>query len=146
MRRPVIGTISFLLGSIAASMGQTQELESVNGDATSGAQLYYDHGCHGCHGYSGYGRQDLNNTGSPWLTNEEVFRAFLRARGNEAPILPSTAMPNYPKNSLSDEMARDIYAYIRSMPDNRPETDDIPTLRTILEAAEQREFSKGREN
>jgi nitroreductase len=43
-------------------------------------------------------------------------------------------------------MARDIYAYIRSMPDNRPETDDIPTLRTILEAAEQREFSKGREN
>ena len=74
--------------------------------------------------------------------NVEVFRAFLRSRSNEAPILPSTSMPNYPQNSLSDEMVSDIYAYIRSMPDNRPETEDIPTLRKILEAAAQREFKK----
>ena len=142
MRKVLIGTITFLFGSIAASMTHSQELGPVNGNADAGAQLYYDHGCHGCHGYSGYGRQDLNNTGSPWLMNVEVFRAFLRSRANEAPILPSTSMPNYPQNSLSDEMVSDIYAYIRSVPDNRPETEDIPTLRKILEAAAQREFKK----
>ena len=100
----------------------------------------YDHGCYACHGFSGYGRKDLNNTGSPWLTNEAIFRAFLRARADVAPLLPSTDMPNYPANSLSDAMVRDIYAYVRSMPDNRPETADVPALRNILEAAEQRQY------
>jgi mono/diheme cytochrome c family protein len=135
-----VRTIALLTGMLASTMIHAQELGPVNGDADSGAQLFYDHGCHGCHGYSGYGRQDLNNTGSPWLTNEGLFRGFLRARANEAPILPSTSMPNYPENSLSDAMVSDIYAYIRSLPDNQPDADDIPTLRTILEAAQQREF------
>ncbi|MCS5581157.1 MAG: hypothetical protein NZ837_11570, partial [Gammaproteobacteria bacterium] len=83
---------------------------------------------------------DLNNTGSPWLVNEEIFRAFLRARANVAPVLPSTSMPNYPVNALSDEGVGNIFAYIRSLPDNRPDSADIPALRTILESAEQREY------
>jgi mono/diheme cytochrome c family protein len=125
-------------GSLQPALAQT--LGPVNGDAAAGAQLYYEHGCYGCHGFSGYGRQDLNNTGSPYLTSEEIFRAFLRARADVAPLLPSTAMPNYPANALSDIMARDIYAYVRSMPANSPEIGDIPTLRAILEAAEQRTY------
>ena len=68
--------------------------------------------------------------------HQEVFRAFLRARADVAPLLPSTDMPNYPANALSDEMVKDLYAYIRSMPANRPETADIPVMRAILEAAE----------
>ena len=140
MKLLIRSTIGILFGCLATVI-HAQQLGPVNGDAESGAQLYYNHGCHGCHGYSGYGRQDLNNTGSPWLTTEEVFRAFLRARATEAPVLPSTDMPNYPENSLTDEMVRDIYAYIRSMPNNRPDAEDIPTLRTILEAAEQREYN-----
>ena len=139
MRKRVLGTIVFLMGCYATAA--TAQLGPVNGDAEAGAQLYYDHGCYACHGFSGYGRKDLNNTGSPWLTNEEIFRAFLRARSDVAPLLPSTDMPNYPANSLSDAMVRDIYAYVRSMPDNRPETADIPTLRIILEAAEQRQYN-----
>jgi mono/diheme cytochrome c family protein len=112
----------------------------VNGNASVGAQLYYDHGCYGCHGFSGYGRKDLNNTGSVYLLNEEVFRAFLRGRADVAPLLPSTNMPNYPANALSDAMVGDIYAYVRSMPANTPETADIPVLRALLEAAEQRRY------
>ncbi len=92
MRQRINITIVLLLGIIATT-ASGQELGPVNGDAESGAQLYYNHGCHGCHGYSGYGKQDLNNTGSPWLTNEEIFRAFLRARSNEAPILPLNRCP-----------------------------------------------------
>ena len=138
MRKHVLSTIVLLLGfSATAASAQTGP---VNGDAVAGAQLYFDHGCYGCHGFSGYGRKDLNNTGSPWLMNEDIFRAFLRARFDVAPLLPSTDMPNYPANALSDAMVRDIYAYVRSMPDNRPETADVPTLRRILEAAEQRQY------
>jgi mono/diheme cytochrome c family protein len=49
-------------------------------------------------------------------------------------------MPNYPVNALSDEAVGDIFAYIRALPDNRPDTADIPALRRILESAERREY------
>ena len=129
--------ISLALGAgLVASAGLAQTMGPVTGDASEGAQLYYDHGCYQCHGYFGYGRQDLNNTGSPFLINEDVFRSFLRARADVAPLLPSTSMPNYPANSLTDEMVQDIYAYIRSMPSNRPETASVPTLQAILRSGE----------
>ncbi len=108
----------------------------VTGDAEDGALLYYQHGCYACHGYSGYGRQDLNNTGSPLLLNEVIFSAFLRGRQDVAPLFPSTNMPNYPVNALSDNNVEDIYAYIRSMPRNTPETGGVPTLQAILESAQ----------
>lgn len=138
MKRRLLYAIVCVSG-LAATPALAQQAADA-GNPETGAQLYYDHGCHACHGYSGFGRVDLNNTGSPWLSNEQVFRAFLRARADVAPILPATDMPNYPENALNDAMVRDIYAYIRTMPNNRPATEDIPTLRTILEAAEQREY------
>lgn len=138
MKTLLTSVIGLLIGFNAPAV--TAQQETTIGDANVGAQLYYDHGCYACHGYSGYGRVDLNNTGSPWLVNEEIFRAFLRARANVAPVLPSTSMPNYPANALSDEGVSDIFAYIRSLPDNRPDSADIPALRTILESAEKREY------
>ena len=120
MKALVIGAIGLLLGFTTPAA--TAQQEQLNGDANSGAQLYYDHACYACHGYSGYGRVDLNNTGSPWLTNEAIFRAFLRARADVAPLLPSTSMPNYPANALSDDGVSDIFAYIKLLPDNRPMT------------------------
>ena len=138
MKTLLTSVIGLLIGFNAPAV--TAQQETTIGDANVGAQLYYDHGCYACHGYSGYGRVDLNNTGSPWLVNEEIFRAFLRARANVAPVLPSTSMPNYPANALSDEGVSDISAYIRSLPDNQPDSADIPALRTILESAEKREY------
>jgi mono/diheme cytochrome c family protein len=108
----------------------------VNGNAKDGALVYYDYGCYGCHGFSGYGRKDLNNTGSAMLLTEDVFRAFLRARADVAPLTPVTDMPNYPANSLSDKKVSDLYAYIRSMPQDLPETGSIETFQQILKAAE----------
>ena len=138
MKTLVTSVIGLLIGFNTPAV--TAQQETTIGDANVGAQLYYDHGCYACHGYSGYGRVDLNNTGSPWLVNEEIFRAFLRARANVAPVLPSTSMPNSPVNALSVEGVGDIFAYIRSLPDNRPDSANIPALRTILESAEQREY------
>jgi mono/diheme cytochrome c family protein len=127
----IFSTCAFLAINAGA-----QEMGPVNGTAQTGALLFYQHGCYGCHGYSGYGRKDLNNTGSPFLLNEQIFSAYLRARQDVAPLLPSTQMPNYPANALTDRNVSDIYAYVRSMQNDLPETGDVPTLQIILDSAE----------
>ena len=132
----IFKTMLFSLCAGLASGSYAQQMGPVNGNADNGALLYYQHGCYGCHGYSGYGRKDLNNTGSPMLLNELIFSAYLRGRQNVAPLLPSTQMPNYPVNTINDGGVSDIYAYVRSMPRNMPETGDVPTLQAILKSAE----------
>lgn len=136
MKKTLLPVVLAPVLALPALCAMGQAMGTVHGNADTGALLFYQHGCYECHGFSGYGRQDLNNTGSPILINEDVFRAYLRGRQNEAPLLPSTQMPNYPANALSDSQVGDIYAYIRSMPANLPETGDVPTLQAILEAAE----------
>jgi hypothetical protein len=66
-------TISVILVFLLPLTVSAQEMGPVTGDAENGALLYYQHGCYGCHGFSGYGRQDLNNTGSPFLLNEQLL-------------------------------------------------------------------------
>jgi hypothetical protein len=73
---------------------------------------------------------------SPILANEETFVLFLRQRADQAPLLPSTAMPNFPESALSNREAKDIYAYIRSFKLNAPAIEDVLTLKTILESAD----------
>jgi mono/diheme cytochrome c family protein len=105
------------------------------GDADKGADVFYDHGCYSCHGYEGLGRTPLVNNVSGIMVNEAVFINFLRQRAELNPTLPANSMPNYGVNALSDEEAQDVYAYVKTLTDNPPETKDIPTFVTILEAA-----------
>lgn len=120
----------------AAPAGNAQPPTSpVTGNAANGKALYFANTCYGCHGYNGEtGRAFVGNWSSN-LANEENFLRFLRARANVAPVLPSTSMPNYPENALSDKQAKDIYAYIRTFKSNAPELKDIPTLNQIIKAA-----------
>lgn len=107
----------------------------VTGSASNGKKLYYDYSCYACHGYTGEtgARAFVGNWGN--LQTEAGFIAFLRLRGDRASGTPSTSMPNYPENTLSDKQARDIYAYIRTFKSNSPEVKDIPTLNAIVNAA-----------
>lgn len=106
----------------------------VTGNAATGKALYFAYGCYGCHGYTGEtGRAFVGNWRN--LATEIGFITFLRARANQAPAIPSTSMPNYPANTLSDTQARDIYAYIRSFKSNAPDLKNIPTLNEIVAAA-----------
>ena len=108
----------------------------VTGNAATGKTLYSTHVCFGCHGYNGEtGNPRLLGSNSPNLANEANFIRFLRLRANNAPVLPVTSMPNYPENSLSDQQARDIYAYIRSFKSTTPEVKDVPVLNQILAGA-----------
>lgn len=130
------GIAVVMIGSLLSNTTLAQDMESATGNAEDGALLYYQHGCYGCHGFNGYGRHDLVNADSPYLLNEQVFTAYLRARQYEDPLFPSTNMPNYPENAIDNEGTRDIYAFIRSLPENQPATEDISAMQAILEAAD----------
>jgi hypothetical protein len=72
------------------------------------------------------------------MSNEQIFLTYLRARGDLNHSLPTQTMPSYSQETVSDENALDIYAYIRSFEDTPPEVADIPALSTILEGAKER--------
>src|SRR4051794_40593365 len=71
----------------------------VTGNAGAGKALYYSYACYACHGYNGEtgARAFVGNWGN--LATEERFISFLRGRANVAPIVPSTAMPNFGENA-----------------------------------------------
>ncbi len=115
-----------------------EQAGNVGGNAENGAKLYYEFSCYGCHGFNGQtGRMDFVGRVSPFLTSEEVFKIFLRARENVNPLLPSTAMPSYPVNSLDDQGVRDLYAYIGTMQLDAPEVASIGVFQAILDSAQQ---------
>jgi len=121
----------FLLTTAVAQV----EFGPISGDAEQGKQSYYDYGCFGCHGYNGIGRHNLANDVSGIMFNEAVFLTYLRARADMNPLFPTQSMPNYSADSLSDEDAKDIYAYIRTFKDEPPAVKDIPALQGILDEA-----------
>jgi len=108
----------------------------VTGNAVTGKKLYYDHSCYSCHGFNGEtGARPFVPNWPANLATERSFVAFLRGRANVSPVQPSTSMPNYPVESLSDAQARDVYAFIRSFKSAPPPVDKIPVMSQILAAA-----------
>jgi mono/diheme cytochrome c family protein len=109
----------------------------VTGNAVAGKKLYYDHACYSCHGFNGEtGARPFVPNWPANLATERSFIAFLRGRANVAPVQPSTSMPNYPVESLSDAQARDVYAFIRSFKSTPLPLEKNPVLSQILAAAE----------
>jgi mono/diheme cytochrome c family protein len=125
----------FLALILIAATSQAQAQRASTGNAEAGAQLFFQHGCYQCHGYSGYGKQSLHNPDSGALKTEDAFIFYLRQRADIAPVRNSAAMPNYSVNTVSDAAARNLYAYILSMPEDNPDVEDVPTFQSILESA-----------
>jgi len=108
----------------------------VTGNAVRGKQLYHDYACYSCHGFNGEaGARTFVPNWPANLATERSLIAYLRGRANVAPVQPSTSMPNYPVESLSDAQARDIYAHIRTFKSAPPTIDKIGTMQQILDAA-----------
>jgi hypothetical protein len=81
-------------------------------------------------------RVSIANRASGVLVTEDVFLIYLRARGEQNPEFSTQTMPHYPASSLSDEDARDIYAYILTFVDEPPAVEDIPALQDIVDDAQ----------
>ena len=77
--------------------------------------------CFACHGYDG-------QTGSPRLVpmtrSEDVFLAYVRKPATQG--MPSFA-------AISEQQLRDVYAYIRSIPQAAPSPDSVPLIKSILD-------------
>jgi mono/diheme cytochrome c family protein len=109
----------------------------VTGDPVKGKKLYFDYACYSCHGYNGEtGARPFVPSWPANLATEARFIGFLRGRANAAPVQPSTSMPNYAAQSLSDVSAKDIYAYIRTFKSNAPPADQIAVFKQILGSAQ----------
>lgn len=119
----------------AAQSSTTPPSSPVTGNSANGKTLFHAHGCYGCHGFTGETGTRLIGKPTPNLSSEGNFIAFLRLRGDKAPLTPQTSMPNFPENALNDKQAKDIYAYIRSLKSSTPELKDIPALNAIVGAA-----------
>jgi len=132
IRQGYVATIAALIATIAALCANAQDSAIERGRA-----LFHEQGCYGCHGFNGEtGAQDLVGTGSAVVENVDIFIAFLRARADQAPLLPTTRMPNYPENALSDADARDIFAFVDSLTLDAPNPETVPTFQAIVELAE----------
>src|SRR5262245_57748604 len=128
--------IALVGAMVLAIPGLAADPTSSTGDAVRGKQLFHVHGCYGCHGFNGNtGARDLVGTSSPLIADLATFTMFLRLRGDQAPLLPSSRMPNYPASALSDVQVRDIYAYVRAFKPDAPAVKDVPTLKAILDSA-----------
>lgn len=137
MKHRIRTKLTVLLAIAGAVMGATPSaVYGKDGDAARGEELYHAHGCYGCHGFNGEtGARDLVGTTSPLVADVDTFLLFLRLRADYLPPLPSTRMPAYPENALSDADARDIYAYIRTFELDAPDAEDVPALQAILDSA-----------
>ena len=124
-------------GGAATPTSTKAPTSPVTGNAVAGKKLYYDYACYSCHGFNGEtGARAFVPNWPANLATESSFLAFLRGRANVAPAQPSTGMPNYSADTLSDAQAKDIYAYIRSFKSSAPPADKIPTLNQILANAQ----------
>ena len=127
-------SVLFVL-ALAAALPITLAAQG-SGNPTTGKTLYYQYSCYACHGYTGEtGARAFVGNKSPVLASEEAFLRFLRGRATLAPAVSSTSMPSYGASSLSDQKAKDIYAYIRTFTSHAPPLEQIEVMTQILKAA-----------
>ena len=110
------------LAAAAAAQNQTAPLAAPTGNAQRGKTLFETSlRCYACHGFDA-------QTGSPRLVPmvraEDVFLAYVRKPAT--PGMPSFA-------AIPETDLRDVYAYIRSIPQAAPNADTVPLIKGILD-------------
>jgi mono/diheme cytochrome c family protein len=109
-------------GSAMAQNPPAAPLSAPTGNAQRGKTLF-ETGlrCYACHGFDG-------QTGSPRLVPmaraEDIFLAYVRKPATQG-------MPSFAAAPEAD--LRDVYAYIRSIPQAAPAADSVPLLKGILD-------------
>jgi mono/diheme cytochrome c family protein len=114
-----------LLTAASSALAQTQPaapLAAPTGNAQRGKTLFETSlRCYACHGFDG-------QTGSPRLVPmaraEDVFLAYVRKPATQG-------MPSFV--AIPEADLRDVYAYIRSIPQAAPNADSVPLIKGILD-------------
>jgi mono/diheme cytochrome c family protein len=108
--------------ALGSAQAPAPTLAPPTGNAQRGKTVYEGTlRCYACHGYDG-------QTGSPRLVPmaraEDLFLAYVRKPAT--PGMPSFA-------ATPEQELRDVYAYIRSIPQAAPAADNVPLLKGILD-------------
>jgi mono/diheme cytochrome c family protein len=122
--RSVFATFALLI-TASAALAQNQPaapLAAPTGNAPRGKTLFETTlRCYACHGFDG-------QTGSPRLVPmaraEDTFLAYVRKPATQG-------MPSFAAAAETD--LRDVYAYIRSIPQAAPAPESIPLIKAILD-------------
>ena len=118
-------TAVFVIALATAVVAQNQpaaQLAPATGNAQRGKTLFETSlRCYACHGFDG-------QTGSPRLVPmaraEDVFLAYVRKPATQG-------MPSFV--AIPEADLRDVYAYIRSIPQAAPNADSVPLLKGVLD-------------
>jgi mono/diheme cytochrome c family protein len=106
-------------GAFAQGAANPAAAPAASGDAGKGKALFTADGCYECHDYAGEGSL---RTGPAIARPQFPYEAFLSQLRD-----PMNAMPVYTQKVLPDSGARDIYAYLQSLPPS-PNAKSIPEL------------------
>jgi mono/diheme cytochrome c family protein len=117
-----VALAALAVASSAGAQTQPATLAPPTGNAQRGKVLYETTlRCYACHGFDG-------QTGSPRLVPmaraEDIFLAYVRKPA-------TTGMPNFA--STPEQQLRDVYAYVRAIPQAAPTPDSLPILKGILD-------------
>jgi mono/diheme cytochrome c family protein len=115
----------FVIALTAVTLAQNPPaapLAAPTGNAQRGKTLFETRlRCYACHGFDG-------QTGSPRLVpmarTEDIFLAYVRKPATQG-------MPSFVGVPEAD--LRDVYAYIRTIPQAAPAADSVPLLKGILD-------------
>ena len=118
-------TAVFVIALATMTAAQNQPappLAAPTGNAQRGKTLFETSlRCYACHGFDG-------QTGSPRLVPmaraEDVFLTYVRKPATQG--MPSFA-------AIPEADLRDVYAYVRSIPQAAPNADSVPLIKGILD-------------
>ena len=113
-RLPALGVPVLLFCTLAFVLAWSEE---PNDDVPDGRALYVSQQCWQCHGYEGQG----GVAGDRIAPTRYPYEAFARL------VRYTNLMPAYSPKVLSDEELRQIYDYVRSIPESPP-LEEIPEL------------------
>ena len=111
-----------MAGTGVAQNQPAAPLAAPTGNAQRGKVLFESSlRCYACHGFDG-------QTGSPRLVPlsraEDIFLAYVRKPATQG-------MPSFVAQPEAD--LRDVYAYIRSIPQAAPAADSVPVIKGVLD-------------
>ena len=110
-------TVARALSALLILMcGEVSIAQDADEAVSTGRVLFTANQCWQCHGYEGQGGAAVRI--APTLYPFEAFARLVRH---------TNLMPAYSPNVLSDEKLRQIYEYVRSVPEP-PALEDIPEL------------------
>jgi cytochrome c553 len=111
-RRALLALTLAVAGSVL--LHNRVSAQTAPADVKHGAAIFRADGCYECHGYQaeGTGKRTPGGLTGPMLAPKPIpYAAFVKQLRS-----PRNVMPSYSAKVLSDGEARDIYAYLESIP------------------------------